>query len=316
MNVDWLVRVGPVVGALFLARTIGKWRGSKKQRAAMTTPLFDGALLEAVFQPRPRDGDDPDLLAEVRDTLAHLNRQAWAEEFWGLNEQIAALYAKIGPPQQATLRRALLRHPRDGRFSDVLRQQSRVFQRRRRLPALPQSAGRSLSDPDDPARPMKFDYTLDYKTLDLRAHPELYRIGVGEQGVLLVEPYKSEILPHWRFATPDAALESSEAIWAMFQRYGKQGDFVGMDLARKFLQMGMTRARRYANHKGGHKYDGPVPEDKRGQSGAHGRAVLPYTSDPVKAESAAIFRAKWEEAKADSTYLRLMREHKERYEAG
>ncbi len=47
--------------------------------------------------------------------------------------------------------------------------------------------------------------------------------------------------------------------------------------------MGVTRARRYANHKGGHKYDSPVPEDKRGQSRAHGRAVLPYTSDPVKA---------------------------------
>ncbi len=109
MNIDWLVRVGPVIGALFLARAVGKWRGSKRQRVAMTTPLFDGALLEVVFQPRPRDGDDADLLAEVRDTLAHLNRQAWAEEFWGLSEQIAALHAKIGPPQQATLRRALLR---------------------------------------------------------------------------------------------------------------------------------------------------------------------------------------------------------------
>lgn len=27
-----------------------------------------------------------------------------------------------------------------------------------------------------------------------------------------------------------------------------------MDMTRKFLQMGMTRARRYANHKGGRKY--------------------------------------------------------------
>ncbi len=162
----------------------------------------------------------------------------------------------------------------------------------------------------------KFDYTLDYKTLDLRAHPELYRVGVGEQGVLLVEPYKSEILPHWRFATPDAARESSEAIWRLFQQYGEQDDFVGMDMARKFLQMGMTRARRYANHKGGHKYDGPVPEDRRGQSGAHGRPVLPFAPDPVKAESAAIFRAKWEEAKADPTYLRLRQRHREMYETG
>ncbi|MFS0725323.1 DUF4385 family protein [Paenibacillus sp. 1P07SE] len=39
-----------------------------------------------------------------------------------------------------------------------------------------------------------FDYELDYDKLDLRAHPELYTIGRGEQGVLMVEPYKSEIL--------------------------------------------------------------------------------------------------------------------------
>ena len=55
----------------------------------------------------------------------------------------------------------------------------------------------------------EFDYDLDYKNLDLRAQPELYRVGRGEQGVLLVEPYKSEILPHWRFATTDIATESS-----------------------------------------------------------------------------------------------------------
>jgi hypothetical protein len=46
-----------------------------------------------------------------------------------------------------------------------------------------------------------FDYTLDFKTTDFRQRPELYRIGRGEQGVLLVEPYKGELLPHWRFKT-------------------------------------------------------------------------------------------------------------------
>ena len=53
----------------------------------------------------------------------------------------------------------------------------------------------------------KIDYTLDFRATDFRANPELYRIGVGEQSVLLVQPYKGEILPHSRFATPDAARE-------------------------------------------------------------------------------------------------------------
>lgn len=33
-----------------------------------------------------------------------------------------------------------------------------------------------------------FDYSLDFKAVDFRQHPELYCIGTGEQGVLMVEP--------------------------------------------------------------------------------------------------------------------------------
>lgn len=159
----------------------------------------------------------------------------------------------------------------------------------------------------------KFDYSLDYKNLDLRTHPELYRTGVGEQGVLLVEPYKSEILPHWRFKTPDVAKRSAAKIYKMFLHYKKQGDFVGMDMARKFLQMGYTRSRRYANHRSGKKYDGPVPADKKGVSGAHGREQLPIEADPVKAQSAAIFYKAWQKAKEDKTYKALLQQHKEQY---
>ena len=35
--------------------------------------------------------------------------------------------------------------------------------------------------------------------IDYRSKPELYKVARGEQGVLTVEPYKAEILPHWRF---------------------------------------------------------------------------------------------------------------------
>ena len=161
-----------------------------------------------------------------------------------------------------------------------------------------------------------FDYSLDFKSLDLRKHPELYRVGKGEQGVLLVEPYKSEILPHWKFRTPAVARESSEKIFALYEAYKKKRDFVGMDMARKFLQMGYTRARRYANHAGGKKYAGPVPADKKGQSGAHGRAELPRTDqpDPDKVEAAAIFKAKWDEVKADPSYQQMRCEFEAKYE--
>ena len=101
----------------------------------------------------------------------------------------------------------------------------------------------------------EFDYSLDYDNIDFRENPELYRIGRGEQGVLLVEPYKSEICQHWRFRTPTIARRSAATISRMFGDYLIRGDFVGADMSRKFLMMGWTRARRYANHRDGNKYD-------------------------------------------------------------
>ena len=53
-----------------------------------------------------------------------------------------------------------------------------------------------------------FDYELDYGVIDFRERPELYRVGRGEQGVLLVEPYMVELLPLWRFWTPEIAREN------------------------------------------------------------------------------------------------------------
>jgi hypothetical protein len=149
---------------------------------------------------------------------------------------------------------------------------------------------------------MTFDYSLDFKSIDFRQHPELYRVGKGEQGVLLVEPYKSEILPHWRFKTPEIAKRSANKIYKMFLDYKAKDDFVGMDMARKFLQMGYTRSRRYANHKSGRKY-------KEGS-----KDILAREEDAVKAESARIFYEKWKKAREDKKYLELKKQHKERYE--
>ena len=103
----------------------------------------------------------------------------------------------------------------------------------------------------------EFDYDLDYKTLDFTDEEtrKLYRIGRGEQGVLLVRPYTNDICAHWRFKTPNEAVISSNKIYAMYEHYLNDGDFIGMDMCRKFLEMGFTRARRYANHNDGKKYD-------------------------------------------------------------
>ena len=151
--------------------------------------------------------------------------------------------------------------------------------------------------------PSGFDYSLDYKNLDLREQPHLYRVGKGEQGVLLVEPYKGEILPHWRFKTEEIARESSERIYAMFLSYREQDDFVGMDMARKFLQMGYTRARRYANHLSGKKYDDE----------GNVRPQEPDALDGEKARAARVFYEKYVQAREDGHYKRRRKEWTERY---
>lgn len=118
-----------------------------------------------------------------------------------------------------------------------------------------------------------FNYQQDFSSIDFRQQPELYQVGRGEQGVLLVEPYKSEILPFWRYKDEASAMKSAEQIYQLFEAYRQQDDFVGMDMARKFIQMGYTRARRYANYKGGKKYAEDGSLNTRG-------------NDPIKAAAA------------------------------
>jgi Domain of unknown function (DUF4385) len=131
-----------------------------------------------------------------------------------------------------------------------------------------------------------------YDGVDLRKHPEVYRIGRGEQGVFHAEPYKSELLPLWSFKDVELAKESAGAIYGRFLEYRDQGDFVGMDVARKYLQMGYTRSRRYAKYRGGNKSK-PLNEP-----------------DKVKNQAAEIFYEKWREAAEDKEYLKLKEEHR------
>ena len=144
----------------------------------------------------------------------------------------------------------------------------------------------------------EFDYELDYKTLDFTDEEtrKLYRIGRGEQGVLLVRPYTNDICTYWRFKTPDEAVKSSNKIFAMYLDYRDEKDFIGMDMCRKFLEMGFTRARRYANHNSGRKY-------KKGT-----KEILPQEPDHATskfAKSAQIFKKVRDIVAKNVTYVSM-----------
>ena len=149
-----------------------------------------------------------------------------------------------------------------------------------------------------------FDYSLNFQEVNFRIHPELYRIGKGEQGVLLVEPYKSEILPFWKFKTESIAKKSAAKIYSLFERYLKKKDFVGADISRKYLQMGFTRARRYANHKSGKKFE-KGGEGNSGGLKSKGNKIIAQESDALtneKAKAATIFKHYWFLAKDNLMY--------------
>jgi hypothetical protein len=135
-----------------------------------------------------------------------------------------------------------------------------------------------------------------YDGVDLRKHPEEYRIGRGEQGVFHAEPYRSELLPLWKFKDEEAARESSEAIYQKFFAYRADGDFVGMDVARKYLQMGWTRSLRYAKYRAGKKSQ-PLEEP-----------------DQTKLQSASVFKELYDRARTDEKYIELKERHRHRNE--
>ena len=145
----------------------------------------------------------------------------------------------------------------------------------------------------------EFDYDLNYKELNFTDEEtrQLYRIGRGEQGVLLVRPYTNDICAHWRFKTPDEAVKSANKILDMFLDYWLEEDFIGMDMCRKFLEMGFTRSRRYANHRDGKKY-------KDGE-------VLPQEPDHATcnfAKSAQIFKKVRDIVAKNKTYVTMRKE--------
>ena len=135
--------------------------------------------------------------------------------------------------------------------------------------------------------------------IDYRKNPHLYEIGRGQQGVLICQPYKSELHPLWRFKTPEEAQLSAIQIINKFFGYLEEGDFVGADMAKKYLHMGFTRARRYWNHSSGKKW---TRENGKWE-------ILPKDHNVERFfTSSNIFQKYWKLARENKQYLEMKKE--------
>lgn len=87
-------------------------------------------------------------------------------------------------------------------------------------------------------------------------------------------------------------------------------------MCRKFLQMGMTRAKRYANFKGGRKYDYVKKEEGSGEEGEgkeKGERVQrekgeEHEGKKEKEEASLVFRGWWDKARMHEGYKELKEE--------
>lgn len=81
-----------------------------------------------------------------------------------------------------------------------------------------------------------------------------------------------------------SARRSSQEIYEIFLNYLESGDFIGADTARKFLQVGYSKAQRCASNY---------------------KQLLRGTIDERKLKVAEIYRAKWKAARQHKKYLEL-----------
>jgi hypothetical protein len=79
-----------------------------------------------------------------------------------------------------------------------------------------------------------------------------------------------------------------------------------MDMARKYLQMGWTRAMRYAKYPGGQKYE-------RDDQGTRVEREPQEWYDEEKREIALVYKQALDAVREDDVYKQAKRRHHERY---
>ena len=142
--------------------------------------------------------------------------------------------------------------------------------------------------------------------LDFREHPGRYRHTSDERGAFKIEPYKSELLPDWTVASLPAAETAAATLHEQYRGYRTDDDFVGMDMTRKYLQMGWTRAMRYAKYPGGQKYE-------RDEDGTRVEREPQEWYDDEKRDIALVYKEHLDTVRADPAYEAAKRRHREQH---
>lgn len=116
--------------------------------------------------------------------------------------------------------------------------------------------------------------------------------------MLICQPYKNEILPFWRFKTPEIAKESSEKIYDMFLNYlNNLGQIWLINIYKWVLPEADVTLIIRGEYDAEHDYE----QLEKG------------TGDPEKAISAEIVFKKWQEAEENEKYKAMKKEWKKQF---
>lgn len=79
--------------------------------------------------------------------------------------------------------------------------------------------------------------------IDYEAEPQRYPLEMDDSAALTVTPYSERLLPYWRYGSKAEAAQSAAQLYECYTQYKEKADFVGMDVARRLLRLGMRRSR-------------------------------------------------------------------------
>ena len=133
----------------------------------------------------------------------------------------------------------------------------------------------------------------------IKTHNQNYIRHRGSSNLHL-EPYRSELEPLLHFRDPILALTSSQALYDKFLHYKSEGDFAGMDMARKFIQVG----HRVISHDAKHDREKACIKEEKTESSSQ------QIVNDEKAKSAGIFEALLKSVKKDEVYVRMLKERR------
>tara|TARA_B100001057_G_C22807810_1_gene934196 strand:- start:557 stop:952 length:396 start_codon:yes stop_codon:yes gene_type:complete len=77
--------------------------------------------------------------------------------------------------------------------------------------------------------------------INYEENPLLYTYSEDCGGMYTCNPYKKELLKIWKFLDEESSRKSANDLYIYFLEKIREGDFVGADLAKKYILAGSTR---------------------------------------------------------------------------